>query len=233
MSKQGYKSEPSNAPTVLDLQRQREILFDISMDLGVTWRTIDIKTREAMMDKINGSRGLFEHVLRWVEEFDREWESSERDPNKDYMESVADFTMNKLSEMIEAARGYVGSEAVQKVKKTYLARFDEHARKIAAMEGMRFILTEKERAWLFTARTIMVMEPDLEKVLYMVRCCNVLVGKVIKAMHNEGFTYTALGKAVGITGSRLREIERRYERTERSDKMRVEHGGVTNMPWAD
>lgn len=219
--------------TILDYQRQQEILFDIAMDLGSSWHKIDLKTRETLMDQLNGSRGLFDMVVQWVEEFDREWEASADDANKQYLESVNEFATNKITEMVQSARGNLGSAKVEKTRKTYLDRYDEHARKISVLEGLRMTLSPKELGWLLLSRNRILTEVDLKKVSHLTHCCGVLAAKKIYDLRQSGFTFMALSSALDLSASRTSILSRHYEAELHMKDQRAANGRETNMPWAE
>jgi hypothetical protein len=219
--------------TALDYQRQQEILFDIAMDVGSSWQKIDTTTRSVMMDQLNGSRGLFDLVMQWVEEFDRNWETCPDDPNKDYLESVGIFATDKLMALVATAQDHLEFKAIAKTKNSYIVRFDEHIRKITALQGAGGKVTEHEHQWLLTTRTRIVFSPDLNEINHLCHCGGFLVGKMIHDLHVAGVTYMSLSSTLGLSSGRTSNLGKRYENEARRKAQRAEQGLETNMPWAD
>ena len=81
--------------------RQREIIFDLAFYVGHAWRALDTTVASAVMDKVEGSRGLFVLVEEWALEFDAEWEKRPESGKEDYMSDIDAFAAKKFAELIE------------------------------------------------------------------------------------------------------------------------------------
>lgn len=66
------------------LYRTGEVIFDMSFQLGLRWIEVPLVVRQTMMDRLNGSRGLFDWVFAEAQAFDEMWmKLPEDDPRRD------------------------------------------------------------------------------------------------------------------------------------------------------
>lgn len=88
------------------LNREQEIIADIGFHVGYKWRGLSEDVRNQIMDAIEGSRGLVEHIIRWAGEFDVFWEAlPENDERREnYISEVDDFANEKFSAMVAEIR---------------------------------------------------------------------------------------------------------------------------------
>lgn len=88
------------------LQRQREILADIAFTSGHKWMQYDETIRDALMEDLEGSRGLKDKFVEWAIEFDKLWEGLDStDPRREnYIIEIDDFTLDKLNGLIVMTR---------------------------------------------------------------------------------------------------------------------------------
>lgn len=224
-----YERPPEE--TIADYQRRQEILFDVAMELGRSYALLSESVRSQLMDQLNGSRGLFDLVVQWVEEFDREWETSENDPERQYLESVDEFTHAKLVELVSTLPTQAPPDRFEKVRQTYLKRFAEHERKLGACESIRPVLSDQQHAWHTAAHVRMRAETDRDQLDYTVRAMGVLVGKAIHDLHAEGVTYMRISAAIGISASRTSMLAGQYESAVKLKDARQQNGRPTFMPW--
>jgi hypothetical protein len=107
------RSEPENpmnarspitlAPqeAVAVLTRRAEILFNLSFHLGGKWRSLDSLETSNIMDVLDGSRGLFDHVEGWTAQFDQEWEARAEEDKEDFLNDVDVFCDKQFEELRE------------------------------------------------------------------------------------------------------------------------------------
>lgn len=82
------------------LQRQQEIFFDLSFDLGFYWASLDHDTRSRAMDHLGGSRGINDRVQHWAGEFDRIWEAKLEVDKGYYLRDINAFGDEKFKALI-------------------------------------------------------------------------------------------------------------------------------------
>jgi hypothetical protein len=104
------------------LGRQQEIIFDMGWNVGQHMAELGVKQADLcdrLMDRIEGSRGLFfEHVMKWVGEFDKDWESRGAKDKENYLEDIDNFVKAKFEALVatvpavEATRKVVSIQVV-------------------------------------------------------------------------------------------------------------------------
>jgi hypothetical protein len=227
----GYASPAPTGPTELDLQRQQEILFDISMELGMLWSKADRELNGALMDLLNGSRGLFDLAVSWTAEFDRDWEHSPHDPDRDYIESVRSFAMKKYNELIEEARVRMAKDKTEKARRTYHQRFKEHVNRIRALHKLDQVLTDGQWAWVTEAHNTLYLSRDVQRANHLVHCAAMLLSKVIHDLHARGFTYLTISATLGLSAGRTRVLAGQYAAAARREAERKDTDSPSRMPW--
>ncbi len=88
------------------LLRQQEIISDISYTGGYSWHSVSEDVREALMDELNGSRGLHEKFVEWAKEFDALWEALPEDDDRrqNYIAEVDNFAQAKFDGLVATVR---------------------------------------------------------------------------------------------------------------------------------
>jgi len=88
------------------LLRQREIISSIAFEVGHKWSQYNEDVRKALMEDLEGSRGLHDKFVEWSIEFDKFWEAlPEGDPRREnYIIEIDDFTLDKLNGLIVMTR---------------------------------------------------------------------------------------------------------------------------------
>lgn len=229
MSK-GY--ERPQEESVVDYQRKQEIIFDLSMELGMLWEKQTHKFCQSAMDIVNGSRGLFDMVMRWVEEFDQMWEALPKGHDEDYISEVRGFAHMKLAAFVDLIttkeRTVVDNARQASARRMYLARFDENRRRVLLLQAQgKSILTAKEINWLSSARDELMLLKDSREMRRITNAIHALVGKMVVLRNEEGVTFKAIGELVGLSGARILQYAARYKRMLRS----VDVVGLRDLPW--
>lgn len=87
------------------LKRQRKILTDIGFICGSHWAGLSEATREALSEKLDGSRGLVAQIIEWAVEFDVYWEALPVHERRDnYISEVDDFAEAKFKTLVVETR---------------------------------------------------------------------------------------------------------------------------------
>ncbi|BDD79867.1 hypothetical protein [Burkholderia phage FLC9] len=200
------------ANTLQDLQRQQEILFDISMDVGVLWNKLSKARGEELMDMVGGSRGMFDHVKAWVDEFDAAWEARDEDNREDYLYHVSEFTRVKFEELETRAIRLGSQHALNEMRRPYIVRLDAHMRKAAALSTLSNVLTDDERAWMFGSSERLRYADDLDKMNRVTHDMAMLVSKLVVELHARGITYVKMAEVLELSVGRTRQLADRYAR---------------------
>lgn len=219
------------AKNAKDYARQQEILFDLSFQLGVLWKTMDSATSDAAMEVLGGSRGLFSRVKHWVEEFDHDWETREHDPELDYLDAVYTYATIKMGELMAEAGIEKLKNHANEVRKTFVTRIDEVIRKLTSLLQFKDAVTQHELNWLTQTHNKLFFTDATPELRELVHMATLLLGQVIADLYDRGTTYTDMGKAMGVSNSRVSEIAAKYRRSMRMDELRVQHGRPTRLPW--
>jgi hypothetical protein len=225
----GYERPPEE--TVVDYQRRQEILFDISMFLGVRWAEMKADLSDGIMELLDGSRGLFDLVVSWTEEFDRDWEHSPHDPNRDYLESIGEFAMKKYNELVEEARIRMAKDKTEKARRTYHQRFKEHVNRIRSLHKLDRVLTPGQWDWVTEADNTIYLSRDVERANHLVHCAAMLLSKVIHDLHTRGFTYLTISATLGLSAGRTRVLAGQYAAAARLEAERKDTDSPSRMPW--
>ena len=82
-----------------------EVVFDIGSNLSVYLNAMDEGERDAFMEAIDGSRGLFwEHALQWARAFQTKWvNDAQPGVERDYLIAIDEFTKTKFDELRASA----------------------------------------------------------------------------------------------------------------------------------
>jgi len=82
-----------------------EVVFDIGSNLSVYLNAMDEDERDAFMEEIDGSRGLFwQHALQWAREFQTKWvNDAQPGVERDYLIHIDEFTKKKFDELRASA----------------------------------------------------------------------------------------------------------------------------------
>jgi hypothetical protein len=217
--------------TAVDYARQQEILFDISMELGMVWSKADRELNGALMDLLNGSRGLFDLAVSWTAEFDRDWEHSPHDPDRDYIESVRGFTMKKYRELVARAEAAMAKDKTEKARRTYHQRFKGHVNRIRALHKLDQVLTVEQWAWVTEADNTIYLSRDVQRSNHLVHCAAMLLSKVIHNLHTRGFTYLTISAVLGLSADRTRVLAGQYAVAARREAERKDTDSPSRMPW--
>lgn len=88
------------------LLRQQEILADISWNLSTLFQSLGVPTRTALMDALEGSRGMVGKAIEWAAEFDAFWEALPVGDSRreDYYSEIDEFTDTKFKTLIAETR---------------------------------------------------------------------------------------------------------------------------------
>ena len=76
-----------------------EVVSDMSFDIGYEWASMPKQDRARIMDHVNGSRGLYDLVLREADAFIRAWGELDGDGARDYYEDVDARAMGLLARL--------------------------------------------------------------------------------------------------------------------------------------
>ncbi len=84
----------------------QEVMFDVAFATGQYWARLDSKIADELMDAMDGSRGLFQHCLKWANEFHSMWTANlpDEEPEQDYLIAIDDFTFSKINVLIASTR---------------------------------------------------------------------------------------------------------------------------------
>ena len=207
------------------LERQQEILFDISMEVGIKFQQLSVGLRENLMDSMNGSRGLFDYVRGWVTEFDTIWEAKPEDDREDYIFHVTEFAHTKFEEIVARARDMAGRHAWAEMRRPYRTRLEEHLRKLKACHPFGYQFSPEEAHWLTGVSSRLQRAEDLDQMNKIVHEVALLVSKVIYELHQQGVTYIKLSSALDLSAGRTQQLTSRYVRILRM-------GQEASLPWA-
>lgn len=90
------------------IERQQEIIADISFAGGSYWERLNEDARTRILDQIEGSRGLMQRFVAWAVEFDAAWEAldpgADRDKLDNYIGEVDDFAHQKMNALVAECR---------------------------------------------------------------------------------------------------------------------------------
>lgn len=88
------------------LLRQREILADIAFQSGSEWIFLNADIRTALMEELEGSRGLKDKLYEWAVKFDAFWETlPENDPRReDYITEIDTFAREQMAGLVATVR---------------------------------------------------------------------------------------------------------------------------------
>lgn len=86
-----------------------EVIFDMSFALGNEWTRIAPAYREALMDRLGGSRGLYDWIHTQATAFEAMWVAldEEDDRREDYYGEVNTWFHRACDELILEAINYV------------------------------------------------------------------------------------------------------------------------------
>lgn len=108
-----------------ELQRQQEMIHNISFRFGLEWAKLEEEFRSKVMDHVDGSRGLKDYIVLWAKQFDRNWE----DGMEDYIGKIDDFAVAKFQQLcgdvgkkIFAERQKIADPAVERAKQAEQAK---------------------------------------------------------------------------------------------------------------
>lgn len=89
-----------------NLSRQQEILSDIAFNCGLAWNDCGEGICAAIMEELQGSRGLMDKFKEWAREFDSWWESLEQDApqRENYIEVIDTFSSDKFNALVATVR---------------------------------------------------------------------------------------------------------------------------------
>jgi hypothetical protein len=95
-----------------------EVIFDIASNLSAHLYQLGDGERDALMDAVDGSRGLcFNHAIPWAKEFQEKW-AARSDDEIDYLIEIDRFVSNKVAALREVARCVVSIQVVPTVQRS-------------------------------------------------------------------------------------------------------------------